>query len=210
MMRTTTSLAAVLTAALCLSACGDASTGPEGGLTKDEAGALASAILDLDVNAGLTGAGSAAVRAGAPAAAPSTFSYHTSGEGPCPLGGTMFADVGLSGTFDDATQQGKLDLTTSSKYHGCVVKTEETGQQFTLDGAPSIDAVLHLETKPNDTFQLSGSYQGAVAWQSEGRSGTCHFDLTFSGTVNQETGAGSAKLTGTACGVSISYDAATS
>jgi hypothetical protein len=122
----------------------------------------------------------------------------------------MFADVSLSGSFDDATEEGQLDIDVDAEHHGCVVETKDTGQRFTLDGAPSIDADLHLVTKPNDTFQLSGGYEGAVEWESEGRSGTCHFDLDFSGTVDQETGAGTATLSGTACGVSIEYDASTS
>src|SRR5690348_10012062 len=94
----------LLAAAVFLTACAD-STEPEGGLTKDEAGSLAAAILDLTIQVSAdqeSGSGPFGAPAAAPAAAPSSFSNHFSGEGPCALGGTMFADVDISGSYDDA------------------------------------------------------------------------------------------------------------
>ena len=194
----------MLAAALAVAAC-DSSTDPGDALSSAEASALAAAILDLTLDAGIAETGGAAGAPGA-AAAPVTFNYDAEGEGPCPLGGTMFADLHVSGSYDSATLLGQLDLTVEAKHHACHVKAEETGQLFTLDGAPSIKAQFRLTSKPDQTQALSGSYEGAVNWTSDGRSGTCSFDLDFSGSVNAATGAGTAKLQGTACGTSISYE----
>jgi hypothetical protein len=64
------------------------------------------------------------LRLAGPAATPTTFDYRTTADGPCPQGGTLHADLRVSGSFDAANGQ-------------------------------------------------SGSYQGAVDWSSDGRSGTC-------------------------------------
>jgi hypothetical protein len=205
-MRRTT----ILAAAVLLTACAD-STEPEGGLTKDEAGSLAAAILNLSLDASLESGGDgpfAAPGAGpaaAPSAAPSSFSEHFSGEGPCALGGTMFADVTASGSFDDATQSGSLDFKVEAKHHGCQVKTEE-GRLFTIDGKPSIKAELHMVAKQGKALELSGSYDGDVDWQSDGKSGSCHFDLDFSGSVDMNTDKAAATMKGKACGATISHE----
>lgn len=196
--------ASVLALAVCLAAC-ESSTEPGDELSSSEAGALAAAILDLTLDAGVSES-APAPRATGPATAPVTFDYDVQVEGPCPLGGTMDVDLQVAGSFDSATQQGQLDLDVDAEHHGCKVKAEDTDQIFTLDGAPGIRAEFHLVSKPDQSYTLSGRYDGDVDWASDGRSGTCRFDLQFSGAVSATTGAGAAKLTGTACGVSIDYD----
>jgi hypothetical protein len=190
--------------ALGLAAC-ESSTDVGDGLSSAEASALAGAILDLTLDAGMMQTGMAQLASG-PAAAPTTFDQRAQVEGPCPLGGTMKADLHVAGSLDLATGQGQLDLDVTAAHRGCQVKSKETGQLFELDGKPSIEAEFRLTAKPDRTFSLSGGYEGAVEWSSDGRSGTCSFDLTFSGNVNASTGNGTAKLQGTACGTTITYD----
>ena len=195
----------VLSMALGLAACGESSTEPGDELSAAEAGALASAILDLTLDAGIAESAPPARASGA-AAAPVTFNYQTQADGPCPLGGTMHADLKVGGAFDSVTQLGQLQIDVKAQHRGCQVKAKESGQIFTLDGKPAIEAQLRLASKADGTYTLSGGYDGVVDWSSDGRSGTCHFDLDFSGTVNANTGAGTAKLQGTACGTSVSVD----
>jgi hypothetical protein len=190
--------------ALGLAAC-ESPTDSGDELSSAEASALAGAILDLTLDAGMTQTGTAQLASG-PAAAPTTFDHRTQVEGPCPLGGTMHADLHVAGSFDSATGQGQLDLDVTAQHRGCQVKAKETGQLFELDGKPSITAEFRLTSKPDHTFTLSGSYKGAVEWSSDGRSGTCSFDLAFSGNVNANTGNGAAKLEGKACGANITYE----
>jgi hypothetical protein len=190
--------------ALGLAAC-ESSTEPGDALSSTEASALAAAILDLTLDAGMTQTGAAQLASG-PAAAPTTFDHRTQVEGPCPLGGTMHADLHVAGSFDSATGQGQLDLDVTAQHRGCQVKAKETGQLFELDGKPNITTEFRLTSKPDQTLTLSGSYKGVVEWSSDHRSGTCTFDLTFSGNVNANTGNGTAKLQGSACGANISYE----
>jgi hypothetical protein len=152
----------VLAAAAILTACAGDGTGPEGGLSSSEASQLAAAILDLSLDASLAdGSGPSGAPAAAPAAAPSSFDERVSGEGPCPLGGTVFADLHAFGTFDDATEQGKLTFEVEAKHHGCQVKAKESGQLFVIDGSPSVKVKFQMEAKANQTLALSGSYDGA-------------------------------------------------
>jgi hypothetical protein len=194
----------LMATALGLAAC-ESSTDPGDELSSTEASALAAAILDLTLDAGMAQTATAQLASG-PAAAPRTFDTRTQVEGPCPLGGTMQADLHVAGAFDSATGQGQLDLDVTAQHRGCQVRAKETGQLFELDGKPSITAEFRLVSKPDQAFTLSGSYKGAVDWSSDGRSGTCSFDLTFSGNVSANTGNGTAKLEGEACGANITYD----
>jgi hypothetical protein len=194
----------LVTLALGLAAC-ESSTDVGDELSSAEASGLAAAILDLTLDAGMMQTGMAQLASG-PAAAPTTFDHRAQVEGPCPIGGTMHADLHVAGSFDPATGQGQLDLDVTAQHRGCQVKAKETGQLFELDGKPNIKAEFRLAAKPDQTFTLSGGYEGAVEWSSDGRSGTCSFDLTFSGSVNANSGNGTAKLQGTACGASITYD----
>jgi hypothetical protein len=196
---------ALVAVALGLAACESSPTDAGDQLSSTEASALAAVILDLTLDAGITQTGTAQL-ASAPAATSQTFDQRTQVEGPCPLGGTMKADLHVAGTFDDATGVGQLDLDVTAQHRGCQVKAKETGQLFTLDGNPNITARFRLASKADQSLTLTGSYKGAVDWSSDGRSGTCSFDLTFSGNVNASTGNGTAKLDGKACGASIKYD----
>ena len=185
-------------------ACGESATDLGDELSSEEAGALAAAILDLTLAASMSESPSAQISGAA--AVPTTFNESAQLEGPCPLGGTMKADLHVAGSFDPATNQGQLDLDVRAEHHGCQVEAKETGQRFTLQGAPAIEAEFRLVAKADRTYTLAGGYDGAVEWRSDGRSGTCRFDLDFSGNVDATTGRGTARLEGTACGVSVRHD----
>ena len=66
-----------------------------------------------------------------------------------------------------------------------------------------------MTVDPAGNFMVSGSYAGALAWQSDGRSGRCGIDLDFSASGNQSSDSGSVSMSGTICGQSISFSAST-
>lgn len=192
----------LLTAAVALTAIGCGGDGDPLGmnsgdpLTEAELQVVFLAISDAFAYIG------AAPAAAAPARATYSASESFDASAPCESGGTIAANGNASGTADDVT--GELDLT----YHlrmtpsGCTVPTE-TGT-ITLDGAPYIQLDMDFSLS-QALLSISGSQSGGISFtSSDGRAGSCAFDVDFSGSVDLEAQTGSSSTTGTVCGVSAS------
>lgn len=143
----------------------------------------------------------------APAAVGPARAVHSASESfdesaPCELSGSIAASGSASGTYDDVT--GALDLT----YHlrmtpnSCEVPTETTS--IVLQGAPYIQ--LDMDFSLSETaLSMSGSQVGGISFTADdGRSGSCAFDIDFSGNVDLGAQSGSSSVSGTVCGVSAS------
>lgn len=192
-------LLAVVVLALGLSACGgdDDPLGVNSGdpLTQDEIQAVFFALSE--VFASLNDAPAAG-----PARATVAVSETFSASAPCPNGGTISANGSANGTVDDVTFE--LDLTYRLRLtpSGCVVETESA--VVTLESSPYIQ--LDMDFLLTETLlEASGSQTGGIAFtSSDGRSGSCAFDVQFSTTANLDTQQGSSSTSGTVCGVSAS------
>lgn len=186
---------------LALAAC-ESGTDPDEALTSAEAQALAGAILGLTLDAGFAVA--AQPQATGPAAAPVTIDSELAFDAPCPLGGEVGIALSMEGTVDDETQVADFELTLDQEHRGCGVEAE-SGQRFTLDGAPGVGVAMHLTVDADLTFSISGTFSGAVDWQTDDRSGNCGLNLEFSATGTELSEEGSSSLSGTVCGVTVSH-----
>jgi len=143
----------------------------------------------------------------APAAvgpAPATQSQNVSFDetAPCESGGSIVVNGSASATYDDVS--GQVDAT----YHlrmtpnGCVVPTESGS--ITIEADPYLQ--LDMDFSLSDTaIEISGSEDGGIAFTStDARSGSCLFDVDFSGNVDLENQSGNSAASGTVCGVSVS------
>lgn len=118
----------------------------------------------------------------------------------CPQGGSVRFDGEVNGDVDQET--GAADLTFSMvQSHMDCVASSESGTTFTFSGAPSITTTMDLTSTSDGSFQIDGSQDGTLGWETSGKSGSCGFDLTFefSGSANSFSGS----ISGTACGNSI-------
>jgi len=121
---------------------------------------------------------------------------------PCGEAGSIDTSGSVNGTFDDETFAFDMDYQLRMTPMGCVVSTEEG--TVTLDGAPYIQ--LNMDFLLSETqLSITGSETGGIAFtSSDGRSGSCAFDVTFSVTADLEGSGGSSSASGTVCGVSAS------
>jgi hypothetical protein len=121
---------------------------------------------------------------------------------PCAEAGSIDTSGSMNGTVDDETFALDVDYQLRMTPNGCVVPTEEGA--VTLDGAPYIQ--LDMDFLLSETqIVVSGSETGGIAFtSSDGRSGTCLFDITFSVTADLEGSTTSSSASGTVCGVSAS------
>lgn len=199
--------AAMVALTLLAAACGDddPAAPSEGGLTEAEATVLAEVLLGLTLEAGSSASDEATVPARAPAAVARDFDLSFAFEAPCPLGGTLEVDLDLTGTADPDTGAGDLTMELVEVPRGCVVRHEDSGRRFELDGAPGITATVDVVADGEGAASFSGSYDGAVAWETDDRDGTCTFDLAFGGEGDELAGTASGTLEGTVCGVSVDH-----
>lgn len=185
-----------------LAACDDA-TGPESSLTQAEAEALAQVLLTQTFTAG-DPAGAAAPSGAAPVARQVVdFSNEVSLELPCPLGGSVAADVSTSGTIDSTSGSANLQYTATQTHQSCQVQPEDAQEPFTLNGAPNITSTFQFSRSETGTFETTGSIVGSVEWTSGDRSGTCVVSLEFSGSGDDQGGL-SFSLSGGVCSAQIS------
>lgn len=184
--------------ALTLTACkGDDPLGVNSGdpMTEAEIQAFFNALSDGFAQ---FGGGPAAV---GPARATSTYSESFNASAECPTSGSMSASVSVHATLTDEPLV--LDASYQARVtpNMCVVPTESG--VITVDGSPYLQMSLDL-TLTETTIDFDGSYVGGIAFASDdGRSGSCRFDVDFSGTANLDTQAGSSSVSGTVCGVSV-------
>lgn len=197
MRKTSSSLLGLTTAlAFIVAACGDDATGSTSGDSGDELtptevavvlAALGSAFDSIDVEA-----------LQAPAAAPAqalidigeTFDLSV----PCDSG-TLDVSGSLSGTIDTETSIMDVTMDVTWDPNGCVVS--DGTNTFTVDGAPQVAVTLDMTTT-QDALTVSGTETGGFSYtSSDGRSGSCTLDVTFS-FVTGSTNSGT--ITGTVCG----------
>ncbi|MCH8811836.1 MAG: hypothetical protein IID07_08390 [Gemmatimonadetes bacterium] len=185
-----------LTTALTLTvvACGDDPTGVTAGdeLTSSEVTAVLAALSSAFAS---VGAGAQAGPAQAPISVSETFDVSV----PCESG-TLDVSGSIAGTVDDVTFDTDLTTTVRWEPNACVVS--DGTNTFTVDGAPYIDLALDL-TSTQDLVTVSGTQSGGFSFtSSDGRSGSCSIDVTFS-IVTTATSV-DATVTGTICGQNAS------
>jgi hypothetical protein len=140
----------------------------------------------------------------APAQAPVTFSQDFQAtNAPCETSGTINLIGGVDGTFDDMTGAFDFSFTLTMTPSSCTVPT--SSGSITMNGAPNLVFLLDYAGASEDTFTADGSYTGGVSYStSDGRSGTCQFDVDYSADVDFTTSTIQQSTSGTVCGVSAS------
>jgi len=188
-----------LTAALALTAvaCGDAITGVDSGdvLTSEEVAAVIAAFGSSFESAGVSTTQGAA----GPTQAPISLNQSFDVSAPCESG-TFDVSGSVSGSIDDTTFD--LDLTMNVQWqpNACVV-TDGTNT-FTLNGAPRVELALEM-TSSQEVVTVSGTETGGFSFTtSDGRTGTCAFDVTFS--IVSDGANQTSTVTGTVCGLNAS------
>ena len=192
-----------LALALGLGACGDDPvTIVEGDpLTADEAEALAEVVAGTLFSTWEQSSGPAPAPALAPALASGTLQVDD--VFPCELGGSVAVSGSVSFNVDDQTGDGTINFSVTSVHNACAGESQG-GIAFTLTGAPDIEASFSAVSE-GDAFSFSGGYEGAVAWETGEKSGTCSVDVEFSLSGNLATETGSASITGQVCDATISH-----
>jgi len=194
MRKTRTSLSLAL-ALITLAGCKDDPLGVNSGdaLTQPEIQAFFYALSD----AFSSFSGPVAV---GPAMATQSYSESFSGSADCPTSGSMSASVSVHATVVD--EPASIDASYKARVTPdlCVVPTEGD-QSITVDGGPYIQ--MNLDFTITDTsFGFQGSEAGGISFtSSDGRAGSCRFDVSFTGTATSTTG--SSSVSGTVCGVSV-------
>ena len=193
MRKMSTSLIGLTTAlTLTVAACGDDLTGVTSGdeLTSTEVAAVLAAL-----GSAFESAGAQAAPSQAPIAVNTNFDVSV----PCESG-TLDVSGSISGTVDDVTFDTDVTTTVRWEPNACVVSDETN--TFTVDGAPHVDLTLDLTTT-QDVVTVSGTETGGFSFtSSDGRTGSCSIDVTFS-IVTTATSV-DATVTGTICGLSAS------
>ena len=196
MRKTFTNLIGLATAlTLTVVACGDDATGSSGDeLTATEVNAifaaLASAFADVGAGAGAQ-AGLAQV--------PITFDENITLTAPCDLGGNIVLSASFSGSIDDETLASDIKTTITWDPNAC--KVSDGTNTFTVEGDPNITLVLDIVTTgTTEAFTASGTETGGFTYtSSDGRSGGCKIDVTYS-IVGNDAGVETIEISGTVCG----------
>jgi hypothetical protein len=186
-----------VTAALTLTvaACGDDITGINEGDTLSNA-EVAAVVAALSASFDSVGV-AAGVPAAAPGLAPISFNESFGITVPCE-DGTLDVDGSASGTIDDETFASDISMEVTWDPNGCVV-TDGTNT-ITVDGAPRIELTLDW-TSAEDVFTFTGTEVGGFSFtSSDGRSGSCALDVTFS--LTSDVGGFTGTVSGTICGLS--------
>lgn len=171
----------------------------------EEVDVLAEILLDLTVggNNWVTDPQSGTAANG-PAGAPVQINTSVEFETACSLSGFVGVTADLVGTVDAEAGTGSLDLTAVQTHQTCRTVHVDSGKEFLLDGAPNLTADYAISWS-GGAFDAVGSYQGALDWTVEGRSGQCEVAVAFDAEGVLQQGAHSASLTGTICGRTVSH-----
>lgn len=191
--------------ALGLAACGGSFTSSGDPLDTTEAQDLAASLVE----GGFAGFGTVAGAPGRPPAAPaisgtSTIDY----TGPCDGGGTVKLAGSMTANVNQTTNSGTIDFNYTFAPSGCQVTTAG-GKTFTITSDPNlkVEGNFSFSSGTTSTFQGSLGYNGKFNWtSSDGRAGACGVDLTanYNFSFSSTASSGSATLSGTVCGVSVS------
>ncbi|MDH3207044.1 MAG: hypothetical protein OEO79_10550 [Gemmatimonadota bacterium] len=188
----------VLAVSVCLlSACADDPLGVNSGdpLTPEEMQAVFSAISETFSTLSF-----APAAAGGPARAVISVNESFSATAPCDIGGSFAAAGSANGTVDDETFLLDLSFQLRLTPNGCIVATETN--TVTLNGAPYVQLSMDFELNETQIVAV-GTQTGGIAFtSSDGRSGSCAFEVSFSVTADLEGQSGSSSVSGTVCGVS--------
>jgi len=197
--------ATLLTAAslLVLSGCSDDSpTELLDDLTAEEAELMMEAIARAGgvtiPDASDPGAGPAAV----------VVSIDVENEVSCPQGGSVLVTGSFDGDVDEQTGEGEFSLDYAQAHRSCSVTAPSTGDVWTFDGLPEVGVDFDLLVT-QDGFFLDGIQSGTVGWSTDGRSGNCTIDVTYSVSGSETSLSGT--VTGSVCGhqISTSVDVST-
>jgi len=144
----------------------------------------------------------AAPAAAGPARATRAVNESVTGEAPCAAGGMISGAGSARGTLTDTPLAMDIRFQLRLTPSGCVVNTETA--TLTLESAPYIQ--LNMDFLLTETLiEVDGSYAGGIAFTStDGRSGSCSFDVGFDVSVNLDDQSGGSSVTGSVCGVSVS------
>jgi len=183
-----------------LSACGgdDGPLGVNSGdpLEEEEIQAVFLAISEAFASINVAGPAAAG-----PAQATQSFNVSIEESGECPLGGSIAANGSANGTVDDVTFEFDMTYRLRMTPSGCQVETATNA--ITLEGAPYIQLDMDFFLS-EELIDISGSQTGGIAFtSSDGRTGSCAFDVQFTSTANLSAGGGSSSTTGEVCGVSV-------
>ena len=195
-----------LTTALTLmvGACGGDATGINSGdeLTTEEVAAVMAALASGFDSVGVAAqimseeiSASDIARVG-PVLAPISVNESFDVSIPCESG-TLDLGGSMSGTIDDETFAMDVVLGATWDPKGCVVSDGTT--TFTVDGAPRVEVSVDM-TSTEDALTLNGTEIGGFSYtSSDGRSGSCAIDVTFSIVTGEQSV--TSEVSGTVCGL---------
>lgn len=173
--------------ALSFTACGD-STAPSLNLSEEQVADM----MDALSTAGLAGFG--AMGGG--------FAVVTINETvDCPEGGSATVNASI----DDGGGTGtSVSMTITQGFSNCKA-TSSQGRQWTFNGNPNLVSTFSgTSNEQTGAFSFSGTQKGGITAASNLGSGACTWDVTYSMSGNDITGALSGSVTGTVCGRSVS------
>lgn len=187
-----------------LAACGDAASSGDP-LTAAEAAELA-AVFAEDGFAGFDAAASPGMQApGSDNAAAVRITQSISGTESCEGSGTVAFSGTVTVDVDDQTGNGTIEFDYTIAPANCRVVTE-SNNTFTISGDPNIQGAGQFNI--TDTgFNGSLTYEGGFRWEAaDGRAGACAINLesNYNFTTSGTTVNGSATISGTVCGHSVS------
>lgn len=138
----------------------------------------------------------------AAAAAPAMVSVSQTfdASAPCEGGGTISLNGGVNGTVDDVTGAYDVSFSLTMDPNSCTVPS--SSGSITLNGSPDLRFAFDYEGDDSQ-FTAAGRYEGGIAFtHSDGRSGSCAFDLDFNITADFTGGSSTQSTSGSVCGVS--------
>lgn len=124
----------------------------------------------------------------------------------CPLGGQ--AEVTGAGREEQMGDTARIHLDARINPNSCRVSAG--GEQYVLTGDPNVHEQLTVEIIGFfESFKITGTTVGAVAWESGDRSGTCEIDLALAAQpdpADPNSVEVIGTLTGMLCGHQVSID----
>jgi len=191
--------------ALGLAACSDFTSSGDV-LTDAEAAEMAEALVEGT----FAGFGNfEAAPSGAPGQTDARITDTFSHSAPCEGGGTVALNGSLAYNVNQADSSVTIEFDYTVAPSGCQV-TSAGGTTFTLTGDPNLRVNGDFSfdaSATGGTFEGSLNYGGKFTWEaSDGRAGACGVDLTanYEFTWGTTTTSGSASVTGSVCGVTVS------